>query len=108
VEGPFDILVANPPYIPTGEIGALEAGVRAFDPRAALDGGPDGLAIYRQIAARAGAVVPSGWIVLEVGAGQAEAVAGLFREALGDRVERVVVRPDLGGHLRCVALLTQS
>ena len=66
VEGPFDILVANPPYIPTGDIGALEAGVRAFDPRGALDGGPDGLAIYREIAARAGAVVPSGWIVLEV------------------------------------------
>ena len=69
IDGPFDILVSNPPYIPSADVLTLEAAVRDYDPALALDGGPDGLRIYRQIAARAGAVVPSGLIALEVGAG---------------------------------------
>ena len=47
----FDLVISNPPYIPTGEIAGLEPEVRKYDPRAALDGGPDGLAIYRRIIA---------------------------------------------------------
>ena len=44
IEGPFDLLVCNPPYIPSGDIAGLEPEVRDYDPPAALDGGPDGLA----------------------------------------------------------------
>ncbi len=108
IEGPFDVLVSNPPYIPSGQIAGLEPGVRKFDPLSALDGGPDGLAVYRELAQAAAAIVSSGWIVLEVGAGQDEDVARLFQDALGARVKRIVVKPDLGGHRRCVALLTHS
>ena len=51
IDGPFDILVSNPPYIPSADVLTLEAAVRDYDPAMALDGGPDGLRIYRQIAA---------------------------------------------------------
>ena len=60
VDGLADILVSNPPYIPSADIAALDPGVRDYDPLLALDGGPDGLTVYRDIAARVGAVVPSG------------------------------------------------
>ncbi len=80
--GPFDLIVANPPYIASGEIAALAPEVRNFDPRAALDGGPDGLACYRTIAAAAPALLaPGGIVVVELGAGQAQAVAALFSAA---------------------------
>lgn len=107
VDGGFDILVSNPPYIPSAEIATLSAEVRDFDPWLALDGGRDGLDIYRDLAAGAAAVVPAGLIALEVGAGQADDVARIFREALGPRCRAVRVHPDLGGHSRCVAILTQ-
>jgi release factor glutamine methyltransferase len=81
--------------------------VRDYDPALALDGGPDGLRIYQQIAARAGAVVPSGLIALEVGAGQAADVSRILTENVENRRGTPWTRADLGGHDRTVALLTQ-
>ena len=107
IDGPFDILVSNPPYIPSADVLTLEAAVRDYDPALALDGGPDGLRIYRQIAARAGAVVPSGLIALEVGAGQAADVSRILTENVENRRGTPWTRADLGGHDRTVALLTQ-
>jgi release factor glutamine methyltransferase len=104
----FDVLVSNPPYIPSGEIAGLDPGVRDFDPRLALDGGPDGLAVYRDIAAGAGTLVPAGLMAVEVGAGQAADVAAIFTKAVENRAGQPAMRRDLGGHTRCVALLTHS
>lgn len=107
IPGPFDVLVSNPPYIPSADIAGLEAAVREFDPKGALDGGPDGLAIYREIAGRAGLVVPAGLITFEVGAGQAAEVAEILIQSVENRFGRPWTRSDLGGHQRTVALLTQ-
>jgi release factor glutamine methyltransferase len=107
IDGPFDILVSNPPYIPSADVLTLEPSVRDYDPGMALDGGPDGLRMYRQIAARAGAVVPSGLIALEVGAGQAADVSRILMENVENRRGTPWTRADLGGHDRTVALLTQ-
>jgi release factor glutamine methyltransferase len=76
--GGLDLAVANPPYIATGDIAALSPEVR-HDPLRALDGGADGLAAYRAIAADAQRLIkPLGRLVLELGAGQADAVARLL------------------------------
>ncbi|OYY00379.1 MAG: hypothetical protein B7Y80_07085 [Hyphomicrobium sp. 32-62-53] len=107
VDGPADILVSNPPYIPSADIAALDPGVRDYDPLLALDGGPDGLAVYRDIAARAGAVVPSGLIAVEVGASQAADVAQILTKWVENRAGLPWTRKDLGGHDRTVAMLTQ-
>ncbi len=108
VTGTFDVLVSNPPYIPSGEIAGLDPGVRDFDPRLALDGGADGLAVYRDIASGAGTLVPAGLMAVEVGAGQAVDVAAIFTKAVENRAGQPAMRRDLGGHARCVALLTHS
>ncbi|MDQ0474682.1 peptide chain release factor N(5)-glutamine methyltransferase [Labrys wisconsinensis] len=94
--GPFDLIVSNPPYIPAGAIEGLAVEVRAHDPRLALDGGADGLDAYRAIAAQAEPrLAPGGALVLELGAGQEEAVAAVLAEA-GLEAERPA-RRDLGG-----------
>ncbi len=99
----FHLIVANPPYVATPEIADLAREVAAFDPRSALDGGPDGLDAYRRIVpAAARLLVPGGALVVEVGAGQADAVAEMMqREMRGScgEVERV---RDLAGITRCV------
>ncbi len=75
----FDLIVSNPPYIPSAEIATLQAEVRDFDPHEALDGGADGLAFYRLLAEQAGACLrPGGKIMLEFGDGQAAAIRDLF------------------------------
>ena len=75
----FDIVVSNPPYIPTGVIGTLAADVRK-EPRQALDGGTDGLDLYRKITeGMAQHLKPDGLAAFEVGIGQGEAVAGLYK-----------------------------
>ena len=75
----FDLIISNPPYIPSAEIAALQPEVRDFDPRAALDGGADGLDFYRQLAAEAKPFLkPDGKIMLEFGDGQAEAIQTIF------------------------------
>jgi release factor glutamine methyltransferase len=106
--GTFDLVVSNPPYIPTRDIEGLEPEVRNYEPRAALDGGADGLDAYREIAAGLPRVLPRGWAVFEVGAGQADAVAEILRREQGGGSSEVRQWTDLGGHRRCVAIQTQS
>ena len=75
----FDLIMSNPPYIPTAEIETLQTEVRDFDPRAALDGGADGLDFYRMLAAQAKQFLkPDGKIMLEFGDGQADAIKRIF------------------------------
>jgi len=79
--GGFDLVVSNPPYIASADIGTLSPEVR-HDPRSALDGGADGLDCYRTIAGQApGLLKPNGGLVVELGIGQEPAVATLFRAA---------------------------
>lgn len=95
LRGPFDLVVSNPPYIASSEIAALVPDVRDFDPRAALDGGADGFAFYRAIAAAAPALLAlDGALIVELGAGQSRAVGELF--AAGGLVP-LPPRPDLSG-----------
>jgi release factor glutamine methyltransferase len=75
----FALIISNPPYIPTAEIGTLDPEVRDFDPRPALDGGADGLDFYRMLASQAETRLrPGGKLMLEFGDGQAPAVQKLF------------------------------
>ena len=75
----FDLIISNPPYIPSAEIATLQPEVRDFDPRSALDGGGDGLDFYRLIASQAAAFLkPGGKVMLEFGDGQAEAIRQIF------------------------------
>lgn len=100
VRGRFDFIVSNPPYIPSAEIEALEPEVRDFDPRCALDGGPDGLDSYRVIAAGAAQhLAPGGTVFLETGADQHAAVIDLFQTQGFACVDRV---RDLAGRDRVV------
>ncbi|MCL6454672.1 MAG: peptide chain release factor N(5)-glutamine methyltransferase [Alicyclobacillus sp.] len=96
------LLVANPPYIPTGHLGDLAAEVRAHEPALALDGGPDGLNFYRRLAevGYAAFAPRSAAVLLEVGAGQAPAVAELFRTRWLGWTWQIV--PDLRGIGRVV------
>jgi release factor glutamine methyltransferase len=77
----FDLIISNPPYIPSAEIATLQPEVRDFDPRAALDGGPDGLDFYRRLASEAkNFLKPDGKIMLEFGDGQTEAIKKIFED----------------------------
>jgi release factor glutamine methyltransferase len=103
IDGKFDLIVSNPPYIPSTEIAALAEEVARHDPWSALDGGPDGLDAYRRIAASAGQVLaPNGRILVEIGCEQADAVVEIFNQAgLGLDGTRAVKR-DLAGRPRVV------
>ena len=91
---PFDVITANPPYIASGEIDTLDKDVRDFEPRLALDGGNDGLAVVRRIVDGApGLLDAGGTLAVEVGAGEADATALLF-ESRGFR--RVAITRDYG------------
>jgi release factor glutamine methyltransferase len=82
LSGAFDLIVSNPPYIRSGDIGALAAEVRDHDPRRALDGGADGLDAYRLIAPQAARLLaPGGCLILEVGQGQSGDVEALLTRA---------------------------
>jgi release factor glutamine methyltransferase len=97
--GRFDIVVANPPYIASATIPLLPPEVRDHDPRFALDGGVDGLAAYRKIAAELPRLlVPGGLFATEIGSDQADAVSALLTGA----GLREAVLPDLAGLPRCV------
>ena len=98
--GPWDALLANLPYVAEAELDGLEPEVSRHEPRAALAGGPDGLDLLRRLAEQA-AGIP--WVALEVGAGQAEAVAQLLRRHGSVEVE---VRADLAGIERVVVART--
>ncbi|MCM2293550.1 peptide chain release factor N(5)-glutamine methyltransferase [Allorhizobium sp. BGMRC 0089] len=88
IEGRFDMIVSNPPYIERGMIGELEPEVRLHDPARALDGGVDGLDCYRIIAAGAEACLePDGYVGLEIGFDQKQTVTDLFEDAGFKRIE---------------------
>lgn len=93
---PFDLILSNPPYIATSEIGELAREVKDHEPTIALNGGEDGLAFYRAIIAQAPLYLKrGGWLLLEVGQGQAEKVSGLM-EKEGDFLAAQSVRDLLG------------
>ena len=103
LDGCFDAILANPPYIPSDEIAGLEPEVAVFDPRLALAGGPDGLDCYRVLVPHVARLLTSGGAAaLEVGAGQAEAVGQMAQDA-GLTVAEI--RRDLGGVPRCVVAI---
>jgi len=98
--GPFEMVVSNPPYIPSADCEELMPEVRDHEPRLALDGGADGLTAYRQLAAQAGKIlVPGGWLLVEVGIDQAADVGALF-EAAG--LTDITYRDDYSGIPRVV------
>jgi release factor glutamine methyltransferase len=99
-DGPFDLILSNPPYIPTADIEDLDPEVRLFEPRAALDGGADGLDAYRGLAGLLPRLLkPGGMALLELGLGQAELVEPLFQS-----LTVVRVAPDLAGISRVLVL----
>jgi release factor glutamine methyltransferase len=101
VPAPFDLIVSNPPYIVHADIAALEPEVRNYDPALALDGGGDGLEVYRAIARDAGRLLaPGGRLIVELGAGQKSAVRTLFTEA---GLNVTAVRADLAGIPRALS-----
>lgn len=104
VDGPFDIILSNPPYIQSSDIDTLMDDVKFFDPRKALDGGHDGLDAYREIISRAREYLPSGWIVFEGGQGQDRDIASLLENAgFSTAPQELTHLADLGGITRCVA-----
>jgi release factor glutamine methyltransferase len=87
----FDLVVSNPPYIPTGEIAALDREVSGFEPAEALDGGHDGLDLIRDIAEGAASHLRSGgWLLMEFGAGQEEAVKAILNNTPGFSETRII------------------
>ena len=80
IRGRFDIIITNPPYIPTATVETLQREVKDFEPRLALDGGEDGLDFYRRIAAEAGKYLTrGGMLIMEVGEGEAQEVVKMFK-----------------------------
>ncbi len=97
----FDLIVSNPPYIVSAVIDTLARDVKEFDPMLALDGGPDGLAPYRVIAAQSGRFLkPGGQVLVEIGYDQGQSVAALFLEAGFGNIR---VHKDLNGLDRVVS-----
>ncbi len=100
--GLFDALVSNPPYIPTGALDGLQPEVRDHEPRAALDGGSDGLALISRIVAGAPPLLrDGGWLLIEMGSGQADAVRGLLERT--GCFDGISTRRDLAGIERVIA-----
>jgi len=98
--GPFEMIVSNPPYIPTKDWQGLMPEVRDHEPRLALDGGGDGLDAYRQLARQACRIlVPGGWLLVEVGIDQAKEVSTLFKAA---GLKEIGQRDDYAGIPRVV------
>jgi len=99
--GPFDLVVSNPPYIESQAIDRLMPEVARFEPRQALDGGPDGFVAYRTIAAATSKLITrGGWLAVEAGEGQSAEIARLFRTA---GLTPKAPWKDLGGIERVVA-----
>jgi release factor glutamine methyltransferase len=96
----FDLIVSNPPYVRSADIASLAPEVRDYDPRAALDGGPDGLLAYRAIAADLRRLAaPDGIAIVEIGFDQAESAAKCFRQA---GWASIAVRRDLENQPRAL------
>ncbi len=102
LKGPFDLMVSNPPYIRSADIGGLSREVRDYDPLAALDGGADGLDAYRALIPQAARLLaPEGALVVETGHDQSAPVEALMTAA-GLTVDKPA-RADLAGVFRAVA-----
>jgi release factor glutamine methyltransferase len=100
LDGPFDLVVANPPYIDTAAIDGLMPEVARHEPRLALDGGADGLAAYRTIASAGPRLITSeGYLLVECGAGQALGIASIFSK---EGMTPLVPWKDLGGVERVI------
>lgn len=100
VHGTFDMIVSNPPYIASDQIASLMEEVRDHEPAMALDGGGDGLAFYRRILAKAGGYLKeNGWLLVEIGFDQADAVRSMF---IDNGYGAVQVVRDLAGLDRVV------
>lgn len=100
--GPYNLIVANPPYIPSKEIPNLDREVRDYDPHLALDGGADGLDLYRRLIPQAfDRLAPGGWFVTEIGYDQGAAVPALFSTDW----RSLSVTNDLAGNPRVVEAL---
>ena len=100
ISGTFDLIVSNPPYIPTGEIPGLMPEVRDFEPVDALDGKEDGLYFYRIITEKSPEYLTSdGYLYFEIGYDQGEAVSAMMRQCGYTQVE---VIKDLAGNDRVV------
>jgi release factor glutamine methyltransferase len=96
----FDLIVSNPPYIPSADIAGLEPEVRDHEPAGALDGGEDGLDAYRGLIPAALACLnPGGWLLVEVGIGLAAEVTALFRQ---NGFEEICTARDTGSIERVV------
>ena len=96
----YDMLISNPPYIPTEEIGKLMEEVRFHDPLLALDGREDGLYFYRRITEQAGKYLkPGGWLMYEIGCEQGADVSAIMQ---GEGFTEVAVKKDLAGLDRVV------
>jgi release factor glutamine methyltransferase len=97
----FDLILSNPPYIVRSEIGSLAKEVRDYEPVIALDGGKDGLEFYRGLISQApSSLREGGWLLLEVGQGQAQRVAEQILES--ESFLRPQILPDLAGIERVV------
>lgn len=95
----YDLLISNPPYIPTTEIESLDEDVKNYDPYLALDGGTDGLDFYRALAALTPHVLkPQGIVIIEIGQGQEKDVDAIFQDKLG---KSLAWYADLSGIIRC-------
>jgi len=101
VAGLFDLIAANPPYVPEKEWAELEPGVRLFEPREALVAGPDGMEFHCRIAEQAAAYLDGkGWLIMEVGWGQGDRAAGILEET--GSFEDIALRADYAGVPRVV------
>jgi release factor glutamine methyltransferase len=99
--GLLDLVIANPPYIPSGEIADLPVEVREHEPRLALDGGGDGMALHRRIfAASARFLKPGGWLLMEMGLGQARLLLEEAQRIL--EYEALTIKRDLCGIERMI------
>ena len=106
IKGPFDLIVSNPPYIPSGDIKSLQAEVRDFEPSVALDGGEDGLYIIKSIIRESPEfLMPQGFLLLEIGFDQAAKVRELFGHRMWETPEFL---PDLQGIPRILKVIKKT
>jgi release factor glutamine methyltransferase len=100
LHGRVDVLVANVPYVPSGQIPLLPHDVRVHEPLVALDGGTEGLDVFAKVVERAGRwLAPGGWLVCEIGDDQDDVATALLEKA---GFEEIAVMPDLTGRIRMI------